>query len=73
MTGWEWPGPKQRTCGARAIDIVTDKMIYCGLRKGHSFPNEHHWEEVQGDLLLTASWIGGQLTYIGGGGNGLSC
>ena len=65
MTGWEWPGEGQHKCGAKAEDRRTGKRIYCGLRVGHS-DQMHHWEQIEDDQLLAASWIAtGHITLIG--------
>lgn len=65
MSGWEWPSLDQPTCGALAEDRATGRQIACGLRRGHT-SQEHHWEQIEGDLLHTASWIvTGHVTFIG--------
>lgn len=63
--GFEWPAPGAPDCGARAQDRATGRRISCNLRKGHA-SLEHHWQEVHGDQLLSASWIAtGHVTMIG--------
>jgi hypothetical protein len=63
--GWEWPAPDAPRCGAVAEDLASGKTMSCLLRRGHK-SQEHHWEEVRSDELVSATWIAtGEVTVIG--------
>ena len=63
--GFEWPAPGAPTCGAAAEERATGRRIACNLRRGHD-SLEHHWQQLHGDVVESATWIAtGSTTMIG--------